>query len=489
MRRSRAGAVIAAACVAVGLTAATGARAESWLASDGGAGTAQPAGTALANGLPAQTATQAGLAQTLPGAQVGLAQALPVAQASPGNAATAQPLMAHQTVVEVRGWRHGTKACESAIADTKSAPSVRSGCASPELTSSSPPGYSPAQLRKYLHLSGDGSGQTIAIVDAYDNPNAAADLTGFSKQFGLPLPCGAAKTAGCFPFSVVQPFGTAAADPGWAVESDLDVQTVHAIAPRASIVLVEAYDAMASSLFDAIDYAASLGASVISNSYGGSESDSEAQDDAHCALQASLCVAATGDSGNPGLYPAYNPYVLSVGGTTLGLTAEGKKTFEVAWCCNTGATGGGLSQYLPRPTYQGGVTSYPNRTIPDVSFDADPMTGVPVLDTFGLYGQVGWFLIGGTSAGAPAWSAIIAVADQLRAARGKAPLHGAGFQAQTLIYQIGHSAFDDITRGADNVFACAGLPVSGCHAGPGYDLVTGWGSPSPGIDSVLAAAP
>lgn len=462
MRKSRFSAAIAAVCATACLMAAAG------------SSRAAPRLAAQAGGSPAQVVMPAGSQP----------QALAVAQARSGAAA-----MAHQLMVLVRGWQRGTGTCVSAITDTRAAPPNPGGCATPKLTAPLPSGYSTAQLRSYLHLNGDGSGQTIAIVDAFDNPDAASDLTAFSKEFGLPVPCGTPAAAGCFPFSVVQPSGTAGADPGWALESDLDVQLAHAIAPRASIILVEAYDNTDMSLFGAIDYAAGLHASVISNSYGGQEYAGEAQDDAHCDLPASLCVVATGDSGNPGGYPAYNPYALSVGGTTLDLTSAGRKTFEVAWCCtNLGATGGGVSQYVSRPAYQDGTNPYPWRGIPDVSFDADPATGVPVLDTFGLNGEAGWFQVGGTSASTPAWSAILAVADQLRAAKGKAPLHGAGFQAQTLLYQVGRFALADVTRGVDNLFECAGLPASGCQARPGYDLTTGWGSPRPGIDTILAAA-
>jgi subtilase family serine protease len=123
-----------------------------------------------------------------------------------------------------------------------------------------------------------------------------------------------------------------------------------------------------------------------------------------------------------------------------------------------------------------------------VSFDADPYTGVAVHDTVGLDGQNGWFEIGGTSVGAPAWSGIIAAADQLRAQAHKAPLQGAGFQAQDLIYGMSHATvFGDITTGVDNAIECTS-PVQVCQAQPGWDFVTGWGSPRPGIDTALASA-
>ncbi len=363
--------------------------------------------------------------------------------------------------------------------------------ASPQLTSTTPRGYSPALLRSYLHLTGTGKGQTVAVVDAFDNPYAAADLTTFSKQFGLPLPCAKGAKSGCLAFSSVSPFGTGGSDPGWALESDLDVQMVHAVAPDASIVLVLAHDSSFVGMTQAIDYAGGLGVSVISNSYGGAEFSGETAGDRHCALTSALCVFSAGDGGNPGDYPAYDPHVLAVGGTTLSLTPTGAVDFEAGWCCATGATGGGVSAYEPRPSYQDGANPYGHRAMPDVSFDADPLTGVPVYDTFGLPAgglvQNGWFQVGGTSAGAPAWAGIVAAADQLRVKAKKAPLAGAGFQAQQLIYTMPHTAFRDITVGVDNATAC-NTPVEICRAGPGYDTVTGWGSPAPGIDVALAQA-
>jgi Subtilase family len=422
--------------------------------------------------------------------------ALPVAEPHTGT-----EWMGHDLMARVTQWAAGKAGCTPtarAIPDTASAQPVPGGCGSrPKLTAAAPPGYGPAQLRAYLKLTGTGAGQTVAVVDAYDNPYAAQDLAAYSKKFGLPLPCGpGVKKNGCFSFSVVHPFGFAGVDAGWALESDLDVQMVHAIAPQASIVLVEAYDNNYTSLVRAIGYAADRKPvpAVISGSWGGVEFSGETAADGYCALARSLCVFSTGDNGNPGEYPAYNPYALAVGGTTLELTAAGQVSLEAAWCCGASqsdpyGSGGGVSVYEPRPAYQDLANPYQGRGTPDVSFDADPLTGVPVYDTFGLNDQTGWFELGGTSVGTPAWAGILAAADQLRAAAGKAPLHGAGYQAQSLIYRMSHAtAFGDITQGVNNVNECASPPQA-CRAHPGYDVVTGWGSPRPGIDTALAGAP
>jgi subtilase family serine protease len=405
--------------------------------------------------------------------------------------------MGHQLLVTVSRWKGASAGCPQParpLADTRSASPGPAGCGTPQLTTTAAQGYSPALLRAYLHLRGTGEGQQVAIVDAFDNPYAARDLTIFSRRFGLPLPCGTSAGRGCFRFSVARPFGFAGVDAGWALESDLDVQMVHAIAPRATITLVEAHDNSFVSMLEAVGYAGALrpAPAAISGSWGGGEFGQETTGDWRCALARTVCVFSTGDLGNPGEWPAYDPFVLAVGGTHLELTTTGQVAEEAGWCCDPfpgHATGGGVSAFEPRPSYQQRADPYRHRGIPDVSFDADPATGVPVYDTFGLDGQNGWFQLGGTSVGVPAWAGILAAADQLRAAAGKAPLAGARFAVQRLLYGMSHRAgFGDITQGADNVFQCTS-PVAVCQAHAGYDLVTGWGSPRPGIDTSLASAP
>jgi hypothetical protein len=453
----------------------------------------------------AVTTALAGTQAAAPGGPRHTVLAAPDGLVLPDAETVAQPhggagWMSHALMVRVPGWTHRGADCAlmtRAIADTQSAPVNPGRCATPQLTAKKPVGYSPAQLRGLLGLHGTGAGERVAIVDAYDNPYAERDITAFSKQFGLPLPCAAGKQAssGCFTFSRVHPYGFDGVDAGWALESDLDVEMVHAIAPQASITLVEAYDATTISLYQAIKYAGSLtpAPSAISNSWGEPEFSGEAQGYPACALTKTLCVFAAGDNGNPGQFPAYDPSVLAVGGTTLSLSADGKPGMEVAWCCtdplNPGAGGGGVSKYEVRPAYQNGLNPYLGRSIPDVSFDADPDTGVPVYDTMGLNDQNGWFEVGGTSVGTPVWSGIVAVADQLRVAAGRPPLAGAQFQALDLLYsQARHHApgFSDITAGADNMIECTS-PVRSCQAHPGFDEVSGWGSPRPGIDETLAS--
>ncbi len=346
------------------------------------------------------------------------------------------------------------------------------------VTSTTPTGYTPAQMRAYLGLSADGAGQTIAIVDAFDDPNVAADLNFFSAQFGLPPICGinGAVPPNCFNFQKATPQGMPPADAGWSLEIALDVEWAHAIAPKANILLVESVSNYISDLLGAIDYAAQQpGVVVISNSWGSGEFNSETFYDSHCSLTGAVCTFASGDSGNPGLWPAYSRNVIAVGGTTLNLSAGGGVMSETAW----GGSGGGISKYEPKPAYQSPVNPQTRRGIPDVSYNADPNTGVAVYDTVTYGGQTGWFQVGGTSAGAPQWAAIVAVTDQLRGASG--PLTSASLQAGTVVYGL-TAGLSDVTSGTN------GKCGPTCTAKAGYDFVTGLGSPRPGIDLALAGA-
>ena len=345
----------------------------------------------------------------------------------------------------------------------------------PLLTSTTPYGYSPSQIANVLGLSADGAGQTIAIVDAFDDPTVLSDIDTFSTQYGLPRPCSLvpAGTA-CFNFNNPKPQGTPTFDAGWALEISLDVQWAHAVAPRANILLVEAKDNYFSSLMSAIDYAAANGASVISNSYGGSEFSSETYYDSHCALTGAVCTFSTGDSGNPGSYPAYNPYGLAIGGTHLVLDSAGNITStESAWS----GSGGGLAKYEKVPTYQSAVNPYATRGTPDVSFVADPATGMSVFDSAGYNGQTGWFRVGGTSASAPMWAGIIAVANQLRGTA----FSSANYEIHSKLYALSSGLFD-VTTGTNGT--CGAV----CTTSSGYDFVTGLGSPRRGIDVALSTA-
>jgi subtilase family serine protease len=342
-----------------------------------------------------------------------------------------------------------------------------------------PPGYSPAQMNGYLGLTGDGKGQKIAIVDAYNDPDIASDAETFSQQYGLPGVCGAGGTSGdCFNLDISEQSATAGPNDNASLETSLDVEWAHAIAPEATIELFEAKQLTFASLFAEVKAAEATRPDAVSMSWGvsGGDFSEETYYDHFCVVLTTVCVVASGDLGHPGSYPAYNPAVLSVGGTTLNLAADNSVASELSWA----GSGGGQSWVEPEPSYQDGVQSSGWRQTPDVSFDADPNTGVAVFDT--LLG--GWWLVGGTSLGAPSWSAILADADQLRAEQKERPLTAANYAVQRAIYSLPASVLAPITTGADNGFC----PV-GCTPTTGYDEITGLGSPRPGIDTALAAAP
>jgi hypothetical protein len=345
-------------------------------------------------------------------------------------------------------------------------------------------GYTPQQIQARLGLKGDGTGQTITIVDAYHYPTAKEDLNHFSAHFNLPQTCDTVSAGtDCFDFQQLSADGTQPdVDTGWNEEAALDIEWAHSVAPHAKIVLVEAKDPTMAALMRADDAAAALHPAAVSNSWGTNEFSEQAFYDGHCKLADSVCVQSTGDDGYPGGYSSTNPYALAIGGTTLQLDADGTTVGETAWR----STGGGLSYFEPRPAYQDGVQSSPLRATPDVSFVADPATGVPVYMTITARDTTSsvWFKVGGTSLSAPIWGAIIASADQLRATAGKPHLASDGPMGDTAhadVYALGSTNLRDITSGSN------GRCGAECTAGPGYDTVTGLGSPTAGVDAALAA--
>ncbi|MGN6371163.1 MAG: proprotein convertase P-domain-containing protein [Phycisphaerae bacterium] len=345
----------------------------------------------------------------------------------------------------------------------------------------------PAQVRKaygfdqisFGNIIGDGSGQTIAIIDAYDSPTVANDLHQFDLEFGLPDPPSFRRVAqdGTTNFPPVDPAGPGAAGGTWEEETALDVEWAHAIAPGANILLVEASD---DSFTNLIDHAAAWATTqpdvtAVSMSFGGGEFPSETNEDAFLATpeghQGITFIAATGDKGSPGGYPAYSPGVLAVGGTTLTLDASGNYQGESAWS----GSGGGVSFLESQPLYQRGIAagfSTSRRSTPDVSMVADPNTGVAIYDSYDFPSSP-WLQIGGTSLSSPIWAGLIAIADQGRAANSLPSLDG---ESQTLpmLYRLPASDFHDVTTGASTN---GQNPPTINSAQPGYDLATGRGSP------------
>jgi hypothetical protein len=352
--------------------------------------------------------------------------------------------------------------------------------AAPLLAGRSAGGYTPAQVTSLLGLTGTGAGQTIAIVTAYDAPNVAKDLAVFDQAFGLPAAPSFRK--------VNQSGGTKlpAVDAGWALEAALDVQWAHAVAPAASLLLVEASTNSLTNLMSAVGWAAAQpGVSVVSGSFGIPEYGRQKDHDARCRLTKAVCVFASGDTGNPAAYPATSPWALGVGGTTLQLDASGRVTGETGWS----GSGGGVSAYTPRPAWQSSVPAAVRRAAPDVSYAGDPATGFAVYSSTPYLGQSGWFQMGGTSVGAPQWAGILAAANSLRRAAGKPVLSAVTASGATPVHTAlygarlrGTGALADVVSGSNGT--CGLL----CTAGTGYDTVTGLGSPRRGLDVALRDA-
>src|SRR5262249_51623568 len=310
--------------------------------------------------------------------------------------------------------------------------------------------YTPAQVRSaygFNNLPYDGAGQTIAIVDAYDDPTIASHLAVFAQQFGLAAPPSFVKAT---------PQGQPAADAGWSSEIALDVEWAHVIAPRANILLVEAKSSNGTDLLNAVDYARRQpGVVAVSMSWGSSEFYGESATDATFTTPAGhngvVFVASAGDSGaaQGPEWPSVSPNVVAVGGTSLLLNGSSYGS-EAGWTNG----GGGYSRNEAKPSYQQGSQSSGARSTPDVAYNADPKTGVYV------YNAGGWYSIGGTSARAPQWAGLVALADQGR----RSP--GAPANLNPLLYGLSSADFHDVTAGNNTYDARAG-----------YDLVTGRGSP------------
>jgi hypothetical protein len=316
--------------------------------------------------------------------------------------------------------------------------------------------FSPAQISQAYGLnliSNTGSGQTIYIVDAYNDPNISSDLATFDSQWGLPAAS----------LTVHKMSSRVANSSSWGVEESLDVEWAHAIAPAANIVLVEATSSSNSALFSAVNWATSSGAKIVSMSWGGTDSSGDTSYNTYFEHSGVTYIASAGDSASALEYPAASPYVLSVGGTSLTLTTSNAYSSETAWSSG----GGGVSKYEAEPGYQ---TSFgiknSGRGIPDVAWDADPNTGVYVYDSY-IRGGGGWYEVGGTSVGAPSWAGLIALADQNAAT----PLTTDSLTSRTEYSAAATSTlyasnYHDVTTGSN-----------GHAAGVGYDLATGIGSP------------
>ncbi|MDR3571584.1 MAG: S53 family peptidase [Candidatus Pacebacteria bacterium] len=314
-----------------------------------------------------------------------------------------------------------------------------------------PIGMTPDQIKRIYHLPSSGGHGTIAIIGAYNDATIESDLAAFDKQFNLPA---CTKASGCFAQHLMSTKeGT---NSGWDLETSLDVEWAHAIAPNAKILLVEATTQSGANLLKAVDYAASQKDVIaVSMSWGGEEFPEETSLDSHFKSgSGAVFFASSGDKGSGVSWPAASPEVIGVGGTHVAISASGDQQNETAWS----GSGGGISAYEKEPPYQSGFTiprAGGMRAIPDVSYDADPSSGFPI------YYKGKWREVGGTSAGAPQWAAIAALG------------HGSNLQQLYADKAAPNAAnyFRDIVSGTNG--ACGYL----CTARKHYDYVTGLGSP------------
>ena len=320
------------------------------------------------------------------------------------------------------------------------------------LTSSStlPKGLTPKEVKAAYHLPTWGGSGTIAIISAYHAGSIEKDLSTFTTQFGL-APCTVQNK--CLEIHTMST--STKTNAGWAFESTMDVEWAHAIAPQAKILLIEAKSSKGTDLLKAITYAKSRKDIVaVSMSWGGAEFRSETSLDTYFSSTSITFFASSGDSGTGVSWPAVSKNVVAVGGTTLTLDKTGAFSSEKAWSLS----GGGISEYETEPAYQKDYSiakTNGKRAIPDVSYAANPSHG------FSVYHSGKWYVVGGTSAGAPQWAAIQALGKSVSLQA----LYADKASASSTSY------FRDITSGSNG--SCAYY----CQTRKHYDYVTGLGSP------------
>ncbi len=325
-----------------------------------------------------------------------------------------------------------------------------------DVPSGSPSGYAPSDLQSAYALPSttNGAGQTVTIVDAYDDPDAEADLFVYRNQFGLPV---CSELNGCFKKlnqrGKKHPYPRADSD--WSIEISLDLDMVSATCPNCNITLLEADTNSWNNLGKSVDEAVALGAHIVSNSWGAIGHGAKPVDYDHPGV---IILASGGDSGYYGhrdQEPADLPTVVSVGGTHLTRGGGARGWSETVW----GGSGSGCSK-LPKPPWQTD-SGCKHRTANDVAAVADPNTGVAIYDS---YEQSGWIQIGGTSVGTPINAAAFALAG-----------NASQLDAAQSFYQPGNQQYlNDVTSGSNG--SCS--PAYLCTGETGYDGPTGWGTPN-----------
>jgi subtilase family serine protease len=326
-------------------------------------------------------------------------------------------------------------------------------------------GYGRPSLVSAYKLPSSSTVRNVAVVDAYNDPNAVSDLATYRSSWGEAA-CNTTTGAGCLTVTnqngAASPLPTNSGTSGWATEESLDVDMVSAICPHCHIFLVEANSPAFTDLGTAVNSAVSvLNAGYVSNSYGGTDSSSDSILDADYYNHPGVAVTASaGDNGYGVSYPATSQYVTAVGGTSLVTASNTRGWKETVWGSSAGGegTGSGCSTFEAKPSWQ----THPGcsgRIDNDVAAVADPNTGVAVYDT---YDQGGWLEVGGTSASSPIIASVFALAGA--PAAGTYP-SSYPYSNRTHLY--------DVTSGADGTCTPSFL----CHAAKGYDGPTGLGTP------------
>jgi subtilase family serine protease len=380
----------------------------------------------------------------------------------------ARPVLALTTVLGLLAVAHPASATTSTkrVAVCKRAPHGRVGCFAIRVDhysggrirhAAGPIGYTPADLHSAYSLpSSASSTATVAIVDAYDDPSAEADLRVYRAQFGLP-PCTTAN--GCF--RKVGQSGTSslpAPDGGWSQEISLDLDMASAICPRCHLLLVEAASSAQANLGKAVNTAARLGAGAISNSYGGPDASDGSYGRFYHHVGIAV-TASTGDSGYGVSYPASSKWVTAVGGTTLLRSGRSRRGWtERAWS----GSGSGCSTINKAPWQKRSTTRCSGRAIADIAAVADPATGVAVYDSYVFQNTSGWLTFGGTSASAPIVAAAFALAGNT-----------SHVMDGSYVWSHHSGGVNDVTSGSTG--SCD--TTRWCSARRGWDGPTGWGSP------------
>lgn len=320
----------------------------------------------------------------------------------------------------------------------------------------------PSQLYKAYGVPAYSGSGAIAVVDAYNYPTALNDFNQFSQTFSLPTESSTNVAASTNPvFQIVYAGGSIPTDDaGWSQEMAVDMEWAHAMAPGAKIFLVEAASSNLSDLMVAVGVAKRLpGVKQVTISFGSAEdSCSLANYDSVFVQSGVAFFASSGDTSDERDFPAVSMNVVAVGGTTLNVANDGTWLSETVW----NSTGGGASQFEPRPIFQDVIENIVGayRGDSDIAADGDPNTGLSVYDSLSYQGSSGWQVFGGTSAATPVIAGIANAAGSRRTSS----------QAQNaaLYAALGTASFHDIISGSSGTLM----------AKVGWDFPTGVGTPN-----------